>query len=208
MGGKQRKQTKSTTKPRSGSAELDRRLAIEAAERMRRGEKPTRDQAAALRRVEKRRDDDLRAEHYGSVPRATWRAWSGHLAHKTLDDLADRFGMPVQGATIDVEAVVRWLYGFLREVDVPGDDGEADTSSLELIRHWRAKREELKYLHEAEQTVSLADVERGFAVIAEIFRSAGEAVRSEYGDAAGKILMNCWQDVRDRLDVMFAVKVE
>lgn len=187
----------------------DRELAAAAIRKRQAGGKPTREEAAALRRVEKRREEELRAEHYATVPKKTWRAWAGHPQYKVLDDFADRYGVPTRGKQIDLAEVVAWLYRFLREnsrklAAADPDEEEPRDPRLEKTR-WDAKRAELKYRREAEETVDLADVERGFAEIAEILRQAGEAVRTEYGDGAAKILSNAWDDVRAKLDVLFAL---
>lgn len=193
----------------AGSEQADRELAAAALRKRQAGKKPTREETAALRRIERRRDETMRAEAYASVPKKVWREWSGHLQHKTLDDLADRHGMPTRGATVDMPAVVGWLYRFLREnsrklAAADSDEAEQHADPRIEIARWEAKRRQLKYRQEADETVDLADVERGFAVIAEILRRAGEAIRAEYGDSAAKILTNAWSDVRAKLDVLFA----
>lgn len=76
---------------------------------------------------------------------------------------------------------------------------------LEEMRKWEAKRRELKYHQESGAMVDLADVDRGFMSIAEVLRRAGEAIRIEYGDNAAKILTNAWEDVRAKIDVLFAL---
>ncbi len=86
--------------------------------------------------------------------------------------------------------------------------GAKDTQSaaLEEIRQWEAKRRELKYRQESGEWIATGDVERGFMVMAEILRRAGEAIRVEYGEAAARILSNAWDDVDAKLDALFAVR--
>jgi hypothetical protein len=108
----------------------------------------------------------------------------------------------VHGPSV-VEAVTRReVEAVARRVQSAGED--ADSTALEEMRKWEAKRRELKYRQEVGTMVDLAELERGFGVIAEILRRAGEAVRVEYGDAAAKILANAWDDVDAKVDVLFA----
>lgn len=194
----------------SASEKIDATLAASGLKKRQAGKTPTREESAAIRRIEKRRDEELRDQLYAAVPKKTWRAWSGHLQHKTLDDFADRYGVPTRGKTVDLAEVVRWLYSFLRTnsrklaAADPDEDMEGVRDPKWEINRWEARRRELKYKREAETMVDLADVERGFTAAAEILRRAGEAIRVEFGDEAAKILSNAWEDVHAKIDLLFA----
>src|SRR5574340_1554837 len=92
--------------------DLDKQFAAAALAKRRAGQKPSREEAAALRRVERARDQQLRADHYRSIPKRDWQRWSGRQ-QKILNEQALRYGVPIGGATIDAAELARWLHEFL-----------------------------------------------------------------------------------------------
>ena len=80
------------------SQQVDRELAAEALRRRQAGQRPTRRELAALRRVEKARDDELRWQHYRTIPQKHWREMSGRQA-KVINEQAATHGIPFAGRT-------------------------------------------------------------------------------------------------------------
>lgn len=171
----------------------DRALVLAALERQKRGEKPTREESAALRRAQAARTAELQREHYAAIPKKLWRQWSGRQ-HKVLDEQAARYGLPIAGPTIDLAAVARWLHEFLaanaRKL-AGSDDADfagATSPALERKRLADAKRSELAYERELGLWVRLADLHATLARLLPILRTAGDALLRQFGAAAQQVL--------------------
>jgi hypothetical protein len=134
-------------------ADIDRQLAQKALEKRRDGKIPNARELAALRKIEKERDDKQREEHYRTVSKAEWRRWSGRQ-NKIIDAQGRRLGLPIAQAVISLPDFVRAFHDFLDrykhqlQIDAP----VMDEAELRL-RVAKAGREELKL-----------DLERGDAV--------------------------------------------
>ncbi len=180
---------------RSASEKIDHSLAAAALEKQKRGETPTREERAALRRYEKARDEELRREHYRTIRKKDWREWSGRQV-KVLNEQSARYGLPIGGATIDLPAVVEWLHDFLaanaRKLAGPDDEDPAlagkTSPALERYRIAKAKREELAYKRDLGEWIPRKDVHAGLALFIPILRRAGETLQRQYGSGAHNIL--------------------
>lgn len=165
-----------------------------ALEKQRRGETPTREERAALRRFEQARDEQLRAEHYATIRKKEWREWSGRQ-DKVLNEQAARYGIPIGRASIHLPDVVRWLHDFLAEHHqqlrgIDSDDPElagATSIALEEFRHWRAKREELNYHRDRGELVPRSEMRAAMGVFAGVMRRAGETLQRQFGAVALEI---------------------
>lgn len=176
----------------------DRRLAQAALAKRARGEKPSREEAAALRRVERTRDERARAEHYAAIPKRLWVEWSGRQ-YKTLNELAARYGLPVGGRTIDLAAVVRWLHDQLSRWGPRLLEEDAPPSPLDAIREEELKTKRIKNELLAGNLVPIGEVRRGMKGFAGHIRKAGEILRRRdtlSGDEAAEILNNAMTDAR------------
>lgn len=185
--------------PVSASDQIDRQLAASALEKRRQGETPTSREVAALRRIEKERDNKLREQYYRDVPKAMWREWSGRQA-KVINEQAHRYGLPLEGKSIDLRKLARCLHDFLADnkykLAATGGDDEllAGPSTPEL----NAAR--LAYLKERTRISQIeADVKEGrllgrdevhqvYAVIAGVFRQASETLLRRFGEEAYEVL--------------------
>lgn len=129
----------------STSDHIDRELAAAAIRKRQHGEKPTRDEMAALRRVEKKREEELRWQYYSSIPQKHWREMSGRQA-KVINEQASRYGIPFSGRIIDLPAVVRALHDFLAENAgrLARDDETSDGDALERLRKVKAEMAEIE----------------------------------------------------------------
>ena len=165
-------------------------MAAAAEQKRARGEKLTAREVAALRKGERRRDEELRWQHYGSIPQKHWREMSGRQA-KVINDQATRYGIPFAGRTIELPAVVRALHDFLadnahRLAAVDGEDDEEP---------WLDKLREEKYLiakmerHALEgRLLPREKVHTHFARVAQVLRNAGEVLQRKFGNDAHAIL--------------------
>ncbi len=181
----------------------DQRLAMAALEKQRRGDKPTREEAAALRRVQRAQDDALRLEHFQDIRKKEWREWSG-CQDKVLNEQCQRYGIPIGSPPIVLPTVVHWLHRFLAEnAHRLGQAEEAD-SAMEEFRRVRTERERLLLERERRQWLSRNAVHAGHSRIASLLRGAGDALDRQFGPVARKILNdaldNCQREVDRLLD--------
>jgi len=193
----------------SVAQQIDGELARAALQKRRAGGKPTGKELAALRRVEKRRNEELREELCSHVPKGVYSFWSGRQS-RTLNEQSRSYGIPIGGRTIDVPAVIRWLHDFLAEnarklARVDGEDPMSGPTSPALER-WREEKWRLARLErmEREQTLLPRDlVHEGLGAMATILRRAGEQLQRLHGPNAARILdeaLDDWQrTIDDRL---------
>lgn len=127
----------------STSERLDRELAAAAIAKRREGTRPNREESAALRRVEKTREEELRWDYYRSIPQKHWRAMSGRQT-KVINEQADRYAIPFGGPTIDLPSVVKALHDFLAANAVKfSQNGSGELEGLERLRRAKAEIAEL-----------------------------------------------------------------
>lgn len=163
----------------------DRRLAQEALQAKQVGRRPTRDQAAALKRVTRVREEEEQRRACEAIPQKLWREWSG-LQTKQINEQAARYGIPFGGAVINLREVVYRLHRFLAEnaILLARDEEETDTGASEALEKWRHE----KYLiarierQRLEQQLLPRDaIHEGLTQIASILRRCGETLGRSYG---------------------------
>jgi hypothetical protein len=138
-------------------------------------------------------DEQLRWQVYQSIPQKDWLRMSGRQA-KVINDQAARYGIPFDGAVINLPEVVRCLHDFLaincrrigRQSLDEDDDGEED--NLDLYRGERYLREKLKRLQEERSLIPRAEVHERFGRVAAILRNCGEVLQRQCGRDAHQIL--------------------
>jgi len=188
----------------------DERLAMAALEKLRRGARPAREEAAALRLFEKQVEDRRREECYRAVPKKLWRRWSGRQ-DKVILEQADRYGFSMlRGATINLEELALRFHDFLaenaRKLTAPDDDDPplAGVASPALEKQRQIKSQLLGMQLQREQGLWIERkvVHEAHTRIGGRLRVAGEALLRQFGPAAQKIindaLVNCERET-DRL---------
>jgi hypothetical protein len=187
----------------------DQRLAMSALEKQRRGEPPTRDELAALRRYQREAEEEQRLRHFRAIRKAEWRDWSGRQA-KILNEQAVRYGLPIGAATIDLPAFVKALHEFFaanaRKLAGAADDDPtiagASSPAMERKRQLECRRLERQLEREDGLWIARRLVHDGHNRLGKILRVAGEALLRQFGPAAQKIvndaLDNCERET-DRL---------
>lgn len=184
----------------------DAQLAVRALEKEAAGKKPTKREAAALARLDRARDDQLRAEHYRTIPQRDWLAWSGRQA-RTVNEQARRYGIPFGGRLVSLPDVVRALHDFfskhgksLAELVEPGRKSEA----LEALRDEKARMARLDRLKREGEVIARQDVHEGLARIATVLRSAGKILQTKHGRDARAVLDEALDDCQREIDDLFA----
>lgn len=174
----------------------DRKLALIALEKRRAGKRPSKPEAAALRRVERQQEETLRWTHYTSIPQKHWRAMSGRAA-KVLAEQAGRYGIPFGGAVVDLPRVVRALHDFLaanaRRLAATDDEG-LGSPALERKREEDARIARLRRRTMEGQLADVALVREGLSRIALMLRRAAESIERRFGADAARILHDALDD--------------
>ncbi len=165
----------------------DQQLAMAALEKQRRGEKATREELAALRRIESVKEEEQRQAIFAAVKKGEWSTWSGRQI-KTINEQAERYGAPLVGATFSLPAFAKWFHDWLAEIApilsaaaVNGEGGESE--ALEAFRRARAKREELAYLRDLDQYVDIDKIREGLSLFSSILRKASEKIGRKFPEA-------------------------
>lgn len=132
--------------------EHEERLAKSYLDKQAKGEKTTRAEFYAYRKLRKQHDAKARLEAFDTVTQAEWKLWSNRQA-KIVNEQGRRYGAPFAAATFSIRAVARWLHDFLadnhdklnRPLQPPVRD-EIEAERLAEMQFQRAVRER-KYVH-------------------------------------------------------------
>ncbi len=163
---------------------------------------------AALKRLEKDKEERLRWKFYQSIPQKHWRAMSGRQT-KVINEQAARYGIPFGGPTINLSTVVRGLHDFLADnaLKLSRDDDElmvgAGSPALERYREERALIARLERMTREGSVVPREEMRTALGRIAALLRSAGETLEREHGPEARNILDEALDDAEREIDQMF-----
>lgn len=157
---------------------------------------------------------EARWEIYRSIPQKDWIEMSGRQA-KVLNEQAQRYGLPFDGATIDLPILARTLHDFLsvharrlsRSISNPlesSQEGEAaGPDPSELLKHEQYLRERMKRLHEEGALIERDVVHASLAQIAKLLRTCGESLQKKFGpvaqDLVDSALADCERAIEDLL---------
>lgn len=175
----------------TASEAADRELATSALQKRRRHQKPTREEMAALRRVEKQEEGRLRWEYYETVPQKHYREMTGRQT-KLLQDVASRWAIPCDSRVISLPKVLRAFHDLLakhsRVLSAAQGMGEDDMNgtgaSSEALERYRQERFLLSRLERLERERVLLpreDVHAGLAHVAAFYRSMQEKLERSFG---------------------------
>ena len=153
----------------------------------------TNEERTAVKRHEKGKEERLRWQYYGAIPQKHWRQMSGRQA-KILNEQAIRYGIPFDGATVSLPAVVRALHDFLADnkhklARVDDDLMVGPTSpALERYREERAAMARMMRLEREGELLPRDLVRQSLAKTATILRNAGESMQKQFGQSAADLL--------------------
>lgn len=193
--------------PVSASEQADRRLAAAALRKIQAGQKPSRDEHAALRRVESKEEERRRWEYYKTIPQKHWRLMSGRQP-RTINEQAERYGLPFGGPSVDLTDLVPRLHNFLaqnaRALATASQDEDGllvgpKTASLERLRKAQAEKVEMQNATTRRQLVPADEVHQVFALIANCLRGAADELVAEHGESAYEILATAISTAEDML---------
>jgi hypothetical protein len=192
----------------TAAAVLDKDLAASAIKKLKKGATPTPQEAAALKRYEKQREEQLRWQYYATIPQKHWRQMSGRQT-KVINEQAERYGIPFGGKTVDLSDVVRGMHDFLATNAVKlardGDPMEVAVNSPALERY-REERAALAKLDRLEREGTVIDRNRAreaLGRIAALLRAAGDALQRQYGPGAGELFNEVLVDAQREIERSF-----
>lgn len=189
--------------------ERHRELAQAARRKREAGKQPNKQEAAALERVTTAAELKLFLAHAERVPKWLWSKWSNRQ-HKTIAEMAERYGMPAIGDEVSLPQFVRWVYGFLaaNSRKLLATDAE-DPMSGELspaLERWREEKYRLARLdrQERESTYLHVDtVHAGLSLMSGILRKLGESMQRHHGAEAHQLVDEAVDDWERELDRLF-----
>ena len=200
--------TITTTSTSSFSAQAEKELIATAFRKRLRKQPLSASEQAALKRFEKEREERLRWEYYGTIPQKHWKAMSGRQA-QIINDQAKRYGIPFDGAVIDLPKVIRALHDFLAanalKLAKDGDPMMAggDSPALEEYRREQVLMARLKRGEMEGQLIPRDESRMALGRIAAILRNCGELLQRQFGPGALDILNEALDDAEQETDRFF-----
>lgn len=195
----------------SASDKIGQDLARAALEKQRRGEKPTAREQAALRDIEKKREEETRWRYYATVPQKHFRALAGERQTKQLQDFESRHGIKCTGPTISlfvfVKGVFDWFATNSRRIrESSGDDdlmmaGDGrETPAQRRYREAKAGLAELDLAERAGQLVRKEVIRPTLQKFAAILRGGIEQLVRDFGEEPAAIVRDCIIDAMAAAD--------
>lgn len=160
----------------------------------------------ALKRFEVEKEEALRWRYYACVPQKHYRRMSGRQA-KVLREQAIRYGIPCDGASVDLSQLIKAFHDFLARNahllhrDPPAASKRGD--ALEAYRRERTKLARLTRMEREAQLISREEVREGLSRIAALLRRAGEALQRQFGPAAGALLAEALDEAERDIELRF-----
>jgi hypothetical protein len=175
------------------------------------GQKLNQQEQRAIDRAKREHDEQLRTIHYRTLPKKQWVAWSGRQ-HKVLAEQAQRYGVPLEGETIDLPRVAKWLHDLLAEHGpriLSGDaseeiwTGDASSPALERLREvqYEIKKRELAELDKV--LVSRDAMHKCLTQIVTILRAGGDTFQKQFGPDALDLLNDLIADCDRSVEAFF-----
>ena len=194
----------------AGTKLLDCALANTALQKLESGEKPTARESAALGKRERESHADYLCDILHKIPKKYWIAGSGRQSSQ-VNRQAQRYGIPIGGATIDLHAVAHWLHDFLaknatklaRAEDDPLLSGEA-TPWLEKYRKERALLARLERKEREGELLPREKVHEFVTELATILRGASDRLERRFGAGALEIINEALDSYDARVERHFA----
>lgn len=191
----------------TASQTIERQLAQAALKKKAAGKKPTSQELAALRRLEKETEDRRRWEYYATIPLKHWRELCGRQTNQ-IKQQADLYGAPTAEATIDLGKFLRWFYKFLADNGrkLLADDSEdpfAAGGDSPALERWREEKHLLTRMDRQEREKSLLPrdaVHDSLAAMAGILRGLGDTLGRQFGPEAHELLDESLDDVAREIE--------
>jgi phage terminase Nu1 subunit (DNA packaging protein) len=135
------------------------------------------------------------------IPRRFYNKLSGRQ-NNTLQQQADRYGLPLRGERLNLQAICTAFHDLLRDnahrlaAETGSGDGDMSGPSSKALERYRDERARMvKLQREAYEgtLIQREDVRAGFGMLAERLRQAGEVLQRQY-PGAEEILNEALED--------------
>lgn len=177
----------------SNVSPVDSALARAALAKIGKGETPSRDEARALQRLEKEREDRERWRYYRTIPKGHYITLSGRQT-KTLHQQAALYRLPLSGETIDLQQLLTRFHDFLAENAhklAAGDEEFAGGESSEALEAWRREKARIARIERREKEGKVIDIgvwRDSASTLCGGLREAGRRLGEMFGPNAAKIM--------------------
>lgn len=181
-------------------------------------QKPTREEQRAWDTLQKQETENRGLAYASAVPKKRYHEWSGK-SPQTVANHARTYGIPVEGKTVDVRGVVRWIHQFFvkykdrlpslvaDDFDPSGEFGDLRDKSLakqiEVLER-RVALLDMDIEDRKQELLPRAEVHETLSYIAHQLRSLGDIYAREFGNRAVDLLNQRLDDiekfVRQRFD--------
>jgi hypothetical protein len=167
----------------------DQALAADCQRKRKAGQQPKAVELAAFRRVSAWQEEELRWKYYEAIPKGHYNRLSGR-PNKVLDEQALRYQLPLQGPTVNLQAVLTAFHDLLakyRDRLVDDDDEAMQGEITPALEKWREEKWKLARLERQEREGLLLprDVLHDcLQKIASQLREQGEFLQREFGSEA------------------------
>jgi hypothetical protein len=195
----------------------DEDLARVASEKIASGDKVSRAERQAFRRVNKAREEELRGRFYETVSKRDYVALSGRQV-KVLNEQAERYNIPLQGPVVNLYRVLSRMHSILAEnrhvLKVTGsvsggdpllDGGAAAITSpnLEKYRGEKAALARLERLEREGVLIKRDRVREALTRLAYILRSAMDTLQRSCGEPGREILEEALVEFERQMGTLF-----
>lgn len=184
-----------------GITAADKHLASLALKKIKGGANPSRDENAALRRVQLAMDEKKKWALYRAIPQADWCRLSGRQ-RKVLRDQARKLNLPMGAESIDLAVLLPALHDLFSRIDAGMVNGPAADDADARLKMARAEIAELQVAERTGRVVSRAAVQQCYAVIGHSLRKAAEVLGKHYGPEAQRILDERLDHAQSLLDAI------
>jgi len=184
-----------------GITAADKHLASIALGKIKSGANPSRDENAALRRVQLAMDEKKKWALYRAIPQADWCKLSGR-SRKVLRDQARKLNLPMGAESIDLAVLLPALHDLFSRIDAGMVNGPATDDADARLKMAKAEIAELQVAERTGRVVSRAAVQQCYAVIGHSLRKAAEVLGKHHGAEAQRILDERLDHAQSLLDAI------
>jgi len=170
-----------------GITAADKHMASVAFDKLKRGGNPSRDENAALRRVQLAMEDRKKWNLYRAIPQADWCKLSGR-SRKVVRDQARRLDLPMGAESIDLAAVLPRLHDLFSRMGAGMLSGASVDDADARLKMARAEIAELQLAERTGRLVSRSAVQQCYAIVSHSLRKASELLGKHYGPEAQRLL--------------------
>lgn len=206
---------KPATPPEAVSERIDQELAAACLRKRQAGQKPTREEIAALRRIEKAREEALRWQYYETVPKKHYLEMAGNgvkpRAAGIILEQADRYGLPLKGKTVNLRDVIRGFHDFIAEnkYKLAADDDPlmavgGDSVWMERYREEQTLIARLKRQAMENELLRRSEVHDGLVRVSLVLRGVGEMLERQFGSDALQLYNDGLDDAQLEIDRIFS----